>query len=1072
MSVHPPNHKRRRWQLVAAGAIALSALGFGIDEFVAGDETIEPDAPSPRDLARLRLCEMSQATDTPSAAAVPDPAFVNELTPSGGGRIDNYRYWPGNAIDEPRWYVSQRSDDASPDLTILVYDGQYRPVDEVVVAAERGGQIADSFAVDDSTGDVFLAERLPDGRPAVLSRWDLDGSKRWDVTLDGALSGSVYSLQDEGGATVVGAVVGGTDTERGRSNVVTTDGTRLSDALVAGTDVRMARTHGDDLVSLEDGGVAVYDPTGTERRFLINNRITGRTTWDFQVAGANLLADGTIVATSYNSRSMAFFDPDGALLGIIGADRGAGQPLEVINHSSPIEIVGARLVYKAQNPFSAPNSLTSIPVDSARQLFEASPSLDFLGLGAGLVASAPYNFFPADTPPAVSILFSEWWQQEATTYEGSYTVRSIAEATAQEPAVPQRFVIPADPAAYEDGVATLPIAPLPDEPGYYEISVTLGRDGEIVGTDCLGFSVGSEQLDLDFTTIEASQSDVRGVQLAEAFGQRLYRSSYNLYHCLDNVQEVDGATTIACSDDMISDINRAVALAESLGVVYEFQLGDDKAVNASAVRSGQWERLVGELATRLPAIRNWECWNEPNNNTFESVEDYVDSALQPCWNALKAVSAENVVIGGSFLNVALDDWKDFVVADGLAFLDVVATHPYTGHNRSYEEQGHVVPASYAVDGELGSLQELQQLLADAGYEGEIFNTESGFWNQGPGSYYTQGNKLIRKTILQESIGLEHSYNFFNDGEYQVEGVTWALLTDVLTPGGLSASTFRSVIGDRTFDAWLPTGMPHGYAARYVDPSGGQPVVVVWTDDFLAELIVVSEDDSPISVIDQYGATRSVASGDVLQVSGGVQYLSLPSGADTIELRPVKAFGVDLAASEGGATATASSVYACDTGVTLDAQRALDATTDARDTGNNCDGEGMSVWAPLDTDKAPELVITFPAAEVIDRVFVAGKGLGSIETGLRSYTIEVAGEDGEFREVARIDDAFFDRSHLLWFDPVSATALRISDIEMNYSGYGDGSRPSFWNEEFRGLGGIYAVEVYGPEPGSDSGPSDI
>jgi len=1063
-----PKGKRSRGSVgalvLAIGAI-VAVLGIAAGQFV-GRRAVALPGLDQRFVPTIQLCGIRPRPGAPTHfdSAVPDPAYVNRLTPGGNGRIDSYRYWPGTGDRAPRWYVGQRPDDSSPNVEFLVYDAAFAPLAQFTALPVPGTQLATNFAVDPDTGDVYVGQLGAAGGGASLARWSIDGAQRWTAPLESGITGAIYTYRDADHHVRVGAVVGGDSSNPTHSNVFSPDGQRVGDNPITGSDVRVAVAHDDELVSTEAGGVAIYDPTASARRFYMDNRLDDQSTWNFHVDGANLLADGTIVATSYNTKSLAFFDPTGTVLGTIGADRGAGQPLDVVNQSSPVEVVDGQLYYNAENPFSAPTRLTSVPVRTARQLYETSAPLDHLGIGAGLLTSQPYNLFPAGAAPDAAIVFSGWWRGIAGQLEGSYTVRSLHDVKTYLTPPPQAFSVPTDDTAFTDGVARVSLASLPVEPDYYEISISLRRNGVVIGSDCLRYTVGSPLLGLDLAGLTPDQSDVRGVQLAHDFGQRLYRSNYNLVQCIAGGAPPDASTHVACPPALVADVTAASALAQSLGVGYEIQLGTENVFDSAAASAGEWSRLVGEMASQLPSVHLWECWNEPNNNTFSSVADYVSRALQPCWTALKAVSHDNLVVGGSFLGVSLPAWKDFVAAGGLQYLDIAADHPYTGHNRSYEEQGHIVPAATGATGarEPGSIQALQAYLAGAGYTGELYNTESGFWNEGPGSFYSQGDKLVRKTILQQSIGIDHSFNFFDDGNYAVDGQTWALLTDVLTPGGLAAATYESVLGNRTFGAWLSTGVPHTYAARYDATAGGDSVVAVWADDFSADLHASLDSGQSFSIIDEYGGGRSLESGTGLRVTGEVQYVTVPAG-DQLVLRPIEPFGPNLTTSAVGATASASSTYACDNGVDLDAARAIDAISDAQDTGNNCDDAGMSLWAPADNDPNPALTVTFAQPASIDRVYVAGKGLGSVETGLRSFRVEVAGADGEFHEVARLDNAYFERAQLVSFPSVAATAIRISDVRVNYSGYGNGLRPSFWSDAFHGLGGIYTLEAYGPAP---------
>ncbi len=731
---------RRLTGSLAATLLALAACG-PVDAPVEGTVGVDPLS-----LPTIRICGSSPPSTASlrAAAELADPVFVNHLTPGGSGRIDSFRYWSGDGSADARWYLAQAVPDDPAALLIAVYAAtDFGPIAELTVRTASGDELSTAFAVD-RNGDVYVGERTTTDGSAALLRFDLDGALVWEQPLGSVVSGAIYAF-DGGTADSaeerIGVVVGtGAGDDRRRSNTFATDGTPGADLPIAGSDVHRADGYDGELVSVEDGGVAIYDRTGTTRRFAMTNRIGDGATWAFDVVGADLLADGSIVAASYNAKAIAVFDPTGALLGVVGADRGAGQPLDVVNHASSVEVVGESVYYLAQNPFSAPNSLTSVPVDSLGLLVRSSP-IEHLGLGAALDTTAPYNFFVHGTTPQATVIFSDWWQGVADRLRGTYTVRSVGDVTSGIHPDRRSFEVPSDPASYRDGIAAVPLTGLPTTPGYYEVSVTLTRDGRFVGTDCLAFSVGAAQLDLDLGAPQPERSDTRGVELAAQFGQRLYRSSYNLHDCLAGVELADESTHVACPAELIDDVRSAAALADVLGVTYEVQLGTpDHPVTVASLDSGQWQRLVAETAVQLPWVRVWECWNEPNDNTFASIGDYVERALGPCSAALRGVSTDDLVVGGSILGAALPAWEEFVAAGGLEHIDVAATHPYTGHNRSFEEQGLVVPPPYAAAGEIGALQALRAYLDSVGFDGRDLRHRERVLERGPGELLHPGRQ--------------------------------------------------------------------------------------------------------------------------------------------------------------------------------------------------------------------------------------------------------------------------------------------------------------------------------------------
>jgi hypothetical protein len=100
-------------------------------------------------------------------------------------------------------------------------------------------------------------------------------------------------------------------------------------------------------------------------------------------------------------------------------------------------------------------------------------------------------------------------------------------------------------------------------------------------------------------------------------------------------------------------------------------------------------------------------------------------------------------------------------------------------------------------------------------------------------------------------------------------------------------------------------------------------------------------------------------------------------------------------------------------------------------------------------------------QTIDRVFVSSLSIGSSLTGLRNYLVQVNNGNGTFTTVATITNEFYNRNDLISFPAQTASQIRITNMEINYSGYGDGLPPVFWNSTFNVLTPIYDIEAYGP-----------
>ena len=215
-----------------------------------------------------------------------------------------------------------------------------------------------------------------------------------------------------------------------------------------------------------------------------------------------------------------------------------------------------------------------------------------------------------------------------------------------------------------------------------------------MGADSLVYTVGAADDTFNPASLPTG-ADVSGVYLAHEFGQKLYRSSYTIDSCYPGVATPSTATPLNCPSAMVADVASAASLAAEDGVTYEIQLGTGTAFDQSAVStSGVLQHLVKQMVTEFSEVKYWECWNEPDNNTFNSASQYVTEALEPCYSAVKSVSQTDKVIGISNDGISVANYENYVRAGALNYLDIVAVHPYTGFNQSWAEQGMVIPSIY------------------------------------------------------------------------------------------------------------------------------------------------------------------------------------------------------------------------------------------------------------------------------------------------------------------------------------------------------------------------------------------
>jgi hypothetical protein len=501
-------------------------------------------------------------------------------------------------------------------------------------------------------------------------------------------------------------------------------------------------------------------------------------------------------------------------------------------------------------------------------------------------------------------------------------------------------------------------------------------------------------------------------------------------------------------------VQAAAAQASATGVIYEIQMADGAAAEKAAVAGGCWQSRVQEIVSHYKNyIHAWEAWNEGNNTYSGNGTTFASNILIPFTTAVKAADPSATVVAGSVLGISTGFWQAVCAAGGLNNVDAIGDHPYTGHNRSYEEQG-----------QLAQLQSIQSTLTACGRPNlPIWNTEAGYWSGGTMSGYTQGAKVVRRKILQDSIGINNSVNFLNSGSFG----TWALYYGILKEGGLASVTMKHKLGGRGFLRWINTGIPHTYAAEYGSNAGDAGhMAAVWADDYSVNVVPQLNNGASMNLTDEWGGSSVLASRANLTLTGMVQYIDIPAGYN-LSLTPTETYGANLALASNGATASASSSTSVNT-----PNLAIDGIMDTQGKGNN--QEGISDWIQHYTDTDPQLTITLPQVKTIDRIFVSSQGISSVETGLRDYDVQVDDGSGNFSTVAQVRNLFFSRNNLVSFTAQPVKRIRLANLAVNYSGYGDGRPPSFWpsdaaslnkDDVWAGQATVYEVEAYAPGTGA-------
>jgi hypothetical protein len=740
--------------------------------------------------------------------------------------------------------------------------------------------------------------------------------------------------------------------------------------------------------------------------------------FDFYLqGGAVQLKDGRYVVAD-SGHGLEVFSPKGILLGTI-----PDQQLGYLTQDSALQVSGSTLYLAIGTPFSDTQTLSTMRLsDVVREALQPGATASLLGIGAGVRIAGVAAYFPPGETPSAAAVFDPWWSQ-LKNLNLRYTVQDSVQA---ETRGDETYSVVLTSAAIRRGAALhLPAA----VPGPYEIDVRLFVGHTAVSAQCVDYSVGAPGDRLNLSQLPGSWdaggvSGDRGAALANVFGMGGVRISLDWTTMLPDGPS--GPTDFSPYD---AEIAAASQEAASRHVVLSVQVGSGGPERAF-VDNGTWAARVTQVVEHWKSeVHYWEAWNEPNA-TYGSAQDYVQNVLAPFYTAVKAADSTAQVIGGTVVGMDLGYWQGIAAAGGFKYMDIAAIHPYTGHNRSWEEQGF--PAAF---------RSLRTLMAANGAAAvPVWITELAWWSNGPNDFFGQADRTARAQLWMRALGIPVWEYFIPQGTWGNAGLTFSLIQgdSLVKPAALAAMVETTQTSGRPFVGWLPTAMPMTYAESFgAHTAGGDTVVALWTDDVALSATIRLErgDASGATLVDEYGAAHRVSLAVPLHVTldGAVQYLELPPG-DQVRIRPPEPFGADVALARLGATASASSSTPWNP-----AADAIDGDAGAANVGELA---GSPAWGSAYGDENPELTVRFAHDERIDRVLLVTSSVGNTMPGIRSWQVD-ADTSGAWRVVAAYNNLFYARAALTKFAPVDATAIRIKVERVNFGGYAGGAEPSFW-----------------------------
>lgn len=735
------------------------------------------------------------------------------------------------------------------------------------------------------------------------------------------------------------------------------------------------------------------------------------------------------------------------------------------------QVEGApRLVQLSDAKMSA---LLAQPV-SYKALYE--PAIAQLGIGVGARTERPFNHFDYGDAPAVRLRFESGWgtlggKSAADTFQFRYSVHG--DPLLADPVTQEERVIQAKVGGGETALE-LPEA----RPGAYEVSIRVvdTDTGETIAASCTRYSVGAQGSELHLGDLAdgadwGGAGPLRGAQLASVLGVGSHRVQLDFTRLVPDptarpsadgvdwsaLPGADSAEDVGSISTGFAELSEAASYAAEHGVKLIVQLASGGEGEHDAVDAGTWagwaQIIVAAFAAHAPQIVYWSSWNEPNIS-FESGSEFATAVEIPFAKAAQKANPRSLVLAGNTLGFAIDWWRDAVSTSVCSVVAGIAVHPYTGWNRSWEEEG------FANEG--AGFDELREVVGPECAALPVWDTESGWTADGSLPYWSQGANISRKLLWYREDNVAGWTYFFSEGGWGENNLSWSLIQygSYVKPGALAFANVSRILSGREAIGLVSTGTPFTYAMQF---GGADSLVAAWTDEARISVTLTSESPS-LDVTDEYGAERKIALENgkaTVALTSTPQFFTSPEG-EKITFSATEHFGEDLLA---GQPVTASSTHdGSDPAIVT--SRSVNPYLPWR-SGRLDDGS---------VDTKPSVTIPLKQVARIDRIAVASGSMLCCETGLRTYTVSVQTADGEWQVVASKTDQFWERVVIFDFEPVEAMAVRINVpwtsfgetrvLNVNYTGIVGGLPPPFMgvqteSDDAVSIAAVSAWEVQAP-----------
>lgn len=457
------------------------------------------------------------------------------------------------------------------------------------------------------------------------------------------------------------------------------------------------------------------------------------------------------------------------------------------------------------------------------------------------------------------------------------------------------------------------------------------------------------------------------------------------------------------------------------------------------------EGLFKIISRYKDSNKYWMLFNEPN--LVMSPEAYVKNCLMPLHRAARRADPDAKVMGPDTCGVN-PAWLEAVYKAG-GEIDIMDMHPYSGHQRGWEE--HDMTGAW--------LKTKDVMSAHGDGAKEMWATESGYaWDLGRLGTIQQAKNIVRQYPIAESVGIPKNHFFFYYTCYVGYLKMYIVEQDKsLLPGAVAARVQSEQLIGAAFAGKKAIGRDK---EAYLYQSANEDVWMVWSLDF-ATTFEADISSKKLAVVDMMGNAIPIDSKPnadkyslKVPLSGYPIYIHMDRGSKVDVSVPD--LGPNLARQEGVRVTASSETKP---GMT---SKVIDGIWNAENTSSFEE----HIWISEKSMKDPGvkdawLEITLPRKAPVSHVHIYGTSSICGLPGLRDFKVlAFDAAKADWRVVGQVEN-----SEEAWVFHIDFPAIETDKIKVLITGLNNGFKLEDKSDYTDMKPRITEVEIYGNTDGS-------